>query len=196
MDSETIGILFENVADRRLAEQAQLEGQARKSAILDSALDAIVTFDHEGESSNGTARPKHFRSSTGASPGTGTGRGGLPAGDKAPISGVPRQVPRTGKSDLLGRRVELTGHRSDGRLVPAGDERQPRADGRLTDPHWFFAGHHRAQTVRRSALRRSEEHFRSLIENSSDVIAIVKEQGRFAYVSHTVQRILSYRPED
>lgn len=45
------------------------------------------------------------------------------------------------------------------------------------------------------ALQRSEEHFRSLIENALDIIFILKPDGSFHYVSPSV-RILGYQPED
>jgi two-component system, cell cycle sensor histidine kinase and response regulator CckA len=196
IDSETVGILFENVADRRLAEQAQLESQARKSAILDSALDAIVTFDHEG---------RIFEWNRAAENIFGLPRAQVLGRELAEVVFPPETRLRfreslakfleLGKSDLLGRRVELTGHRSDGRLFPL----EMSVNRVPMDGPPILTGFLRDITERKQfeeALRRSEEHFRSLIENSSDVIAIVKEQGRFAYVSHTVQRILSYRPED
>jgi two-component system, cell cycle sensor histidine kinase and response regulator CckA len=196
LDSSTIGILFENVADRRLAEQAQLEGQARKSAILDSALDAIVTFDHEG---------RIFEWNRAAERIFGLRRVEVLGHELAEVVFPPEARARFreslakflehGESELLGRRVELTGHRSDGGLFPLemSVNRVPMEGSPI------LTGFLRDITERKqfeAALRRSEEHFRSLIENSSDVIAIVKDQGRFAYVSHTVRRILSYQPED
>ena len=44
------------------------------------------------------------------------------------------------------------------------------------------------------ALRRSEEHFRSLIENASDIVTIVGENGVFRYASPSVERVLGYAP--
>ena len=41
-------------------------------------------------------------------------------------------------------------------------------------------------------IRRSEEHFRSIIENASDVIAIVELDGRIRYESPSVERVLGY----
>src|SRR5581483_5922074 len=41
-------------------------------------------------------------------------------------------------------------------------------------------------------LRLSEEHFRSLIENSSDVTIVLDLQGAISYVSPSVQRVLGY----
>src|SRR2546422_358414 len=46
------------------------------------------------------------------------------------------------------------------------------------------------------ALRRSEEHFRSLIENGSDIVTIVGETGVFRYASPSVERVLGYAPRE
>ncbi len=45
------------------------------------------------------------------------------------------------------------------------------------------------------ALRESEEHFRSLIENALDLISILGADGRIHYVSPAVRRVLGYEPE-
>lgn len=45
------------------------------------------------------------------------------------------------------------------------------------------------------ALRRSEEHFRSLIENASDLIALSDTEGRITYASPSHERVLGYIPE-
>jgi two-component system cell cycle sensor histidine kinase/response regulator CckA len=47
-----------------------------------------------------------------------------------------------------------------------------------------------------AALRRSEEHFRSLIENASDIVTIVGDNGVFRYASPSVERVLGYLPGD
>ena len=46
-----------------------------------------------------------------------------------------------------------------------------------------------------AALQRSEEHFRSLIENALDIIAVLNLDGTFRYASPSV-RVLGYQPED
>jgi two-component system, cell cycle sensor histidine kinase and response regulator CckA len=46
------------------------------------------------------------------------------------------------------------------------------------------------------ALRRSEEHFRSLIENASDIITVLNVDGTIRYESPSVERVLGYRPAD
>lgn len=44
--------------------------------------------------------------------------------------------------------------------------------------------------------RESEERFRSLVQNSSDIIAVVGADGLARYVSPSIQRVLGYRAED
>jgi diguanylate cyclase (GGDEF)-like protein/PAS domain S-box-containing protein len=50
-----------------------------------------------------------------------------------------------------------------------------------------------AQTL--TALRQSEERFRSLVQQGSDVIIVVSADGTFQYVSPSVERVLGYRPD-
>ncbi len=45
-------------------------------------------------------------------------------------------------------------------------------------------------------LRRSEERFRSLVQNASDIITVVDAEGTIRYVSPAVKRVLGYRPEE
>ncbi|MGH9764201.1 MAG: PAS domain S-box protein, partial [Blastocatellia bacterium] len=54
-------------------------------------------------------------------------------------------------------------------------------------------------TNRRSmetALRRSEAHFRSLIDNALDLITIVDGSGLMLYQSPSIERTLGYKPEE
>jgi len=46
-----------------------------------------------------------------------------------------------------------------------------------------------------STLRNREAYFRSIIENASDIISILDAEGRFRYVSPSVERVLGYRPD-
>ncbi len=45
-------------------------------------------------------------------------------------------------------------------------------------------------------LRRQGEHFRLLIENISDVITILKEDGTISYQSPSLERMTGYKPEE
>jgi PAS domain S-box-containing protein len=46
------------------------------------------------------------------------------------------------------------------------------------------------------ALRRSEEHYRRITENSSDVASIIDANGVSSYHSPSIERVLGYRPDE
>lgn len=52
------------------------------------------------------------------------------------------------------------------------------------------------QKAMEEALRKSEEHYRLLADNSTDMIWAVDRKGLFTYVSPSVQRLLGYTPDE
>jgi PAS domain S-box-containing protein len=48
----------------------------------------------------------------------------------------------------------------------------------------------------REDLRRSEERFRSLVRNSSDIVMVLEADGTITYESPAVEQILGYKPEE
>ncbi len=53
-----------------------------------------------------------------------------------------------------------------------------------------------ARQADQEAERRSQERFRSLVQNASDVIVVMGADQTIHYVSPSVERVLGYRPED
>ncbi len=60
----------------------------------------------------------------------------------------------------------------------------------------MFDQHLRVDAARAEALCQSEERFRSLVQNASDIIAVVAADGTVGYTSPSVKRILGYEPEN
>lgn len=57
-----------------------------------------------------------------------------------------------------------------------------------------------AETAQRAqaeeAVRHNEERFRSLVQNSSEIVTVLDPAGHVTYVSPSVQRLLGYRPDE
>jgi PAS domain S-box-containing protein len=90
-------------------------------------------------------------------------------------------------------------HGKDRPFGVLGAHTATRRDFTVHDAHFLQAiANVLATTIDRGrtedALRRSEEHFRSLIENASDIVTIVGENGVFRYASPSVERVLGYEP--
>lgn len=108
-----------DIDDRKRAEEELRRGEARKTAILDSALDCIVTIDHEGsitefnpaaERTFGYRRDqvvgKHLADTIIP-----------PALREQHRRGLARYL-ATGEARVLGKRVEMTAVRADGSEFP------------------------------------------------------------------------------
>jgi PAS domain-containing protein len=46
------------------------------------------------------------------------------------------------------------------------------------------------------ALKESEERFRPLVQNASDIITVLEADGTIRYQSPATERVLGYRPEE
>jgi PAS domain S-box-containing protein len=83
-----------------------------------------------------------------------------------------------------------------------GGWRTIEAVGRTLAPDTAADGivaHGRDATERRAAeaaLQRSEEHFRRLIENASDLVMVSRPDGPLTYASPSVERLLGYTPDE
>src|SRR5215208_88735 len=47
-----------------------------------------------------------------------------------------------------------------------------------------------------NAIKESAEHFRSLIQNTSDIFTLLEADGTVRYISPAVERVMGYRPEE
>ncbi len=116
----------------------------------------------------------------------------------ADITSAPIEV--MGKSYVMGIFSDVTDRKqAQEALQQAHDELEKRVKQRTralekANRKLKSEMHERKEAERR--VRQQEEYFRSLIENSSDAIAIMDADGTILYESPSVERILGYRPDE
>jgi PAS domain S-box-containing protein len=170
-------LVFRDRTAARAAEQTLRESEARKAAVLEAALDCIVTMDHTGaivefnqaaERIFGHARADVIgkRLSEVLVP---------PALRERHDRGLERYL-AGGDANIIGRRIEVSAMRADGSEFPAEvTVVRIRSAGAP-----MFTGYIRDITERRGAaeaLRASEARFRRLVESGLIGIVVARADG-------------------
>lgn len=202
--------LRKEIADRRLVEEKlrqeeseRKRSEVRKAAIVDSALDCIVTIDHEGqitEFNPAAERTFGYRRETVL----GRHLGDVivpPSLREKHRQGFARYL-ATGEGRVLGRRIEMTAVRADGSEFPVELaiiriplDGPPSFTGYLRD----ITEHKRNENALREAhaqVARSEERWRSVFENSAIGVALTDLSGRFLATNPVYQDMLGYTEEE
>ena len=170
-------LIFRDVTEQRRAEQELRTSEARKSAILETALDCIITMDHEGrvvEFNPAAERTFGYRREQ-------------VVGKQLADFIIPHSLRErhrhgmahylaTGEGPVLGERLELPALRADGVEFPVeiAITRIP------TDGPPLFTAYLRDISERKrgeEALRRSEEHLRAVVETTPACIKVVAPDG-------------------
>ncbi len=186
-----------DITERRRAEQALRQSELRKGAILESAIDCLITMDHEGcivdfnpaaERTFGYRReevlgktvaetliPERYR--------------------KAHWEGL-EHFQQTGEGALLDQRIEVTALRSDGTEIPV--ELAIAAVTMKGKPP-FFTAYLRDISQRKAAeraLRDSEERLRAVIDTAVDGIITIDERGVVESLNPAAVRLFGYEPAE
>jgi PAS domain S-box-containing protein len=202
--------LKRELAERRLVEERLRQeerelkrSEVRKAAIVDSALDCIVTIDHEGcitefnpaaENTFGyrwdEVLGKHLADVIIP-----------PSLREKHRQGFARYL-TTGEARVLGRRVEMTAIRADGSeftvevaITRIPLDGPPSFTGYLRD----ITEHKRNECALRDAhaqVARSEERWRSVFENSAVGVALTDLNGRFFAANPVYEKMLGYTEEE
>ena len=107
--------LEREVAHRECGEQSLREGEARKSAILESSLDCIVVMDHRGRVTEfNPAAERTFGYPAAAAIGRELAELVIPPAQRDAHRRALARYLETGAGTVLNRRIEVTGLRADG----------------------------------------------------------------------------------
>jgi PAS domain S-box-containing protein len=180
---ENIGTQIGQFIKRRRAEKAVRQSEALKGAILDSALDGIITMDHQGNVVEFNAEAERMFGYC-RSEAVGKSVAELivpPELRRRHLEGL-RQYLTTGESGLLGKRMEMMAMRADGTGFPA-----EVAISRITDAQPpLFTGYIRDLTERKNAekaLLAAQERLQHVVSTSPAVLYTLAVHGK--ELSHT-----------
>ncbi|HMB04110.1 MAG TPA: PAS domain S-box protein [Isosphaeraceae bacterium] len=185
-------LIRRDFAVRRRSERAIRRSEARKAAIFQSAMDAIITIDHEGRVVEfNPAAERIFGYPRDAVLGRELADLIIPPGLRDDYRrGLARYL-ATGEGPLLGTRVEMSALRADGTEVPVELAIGPIAQ----DGPPMFTAYIRDITERKRAeemLRASEERFRLLLDSTGEGIYGIDTEGLCTFSNPACARILGY----
>ena len=140
-EKEHFVAVFENITERKGAEKALLESEARNNAIVQSALDCIVMINHEGRILEfNPAAEKVFGYARAEVMGRDLAEVIIPSSLRDQHRQGMKRFLATGEAKVLGKRIEITALRSDGSEFPVelsiaqvGAERPPTFTGFIRD---------------------------------------------------------------
>jgi PAS domain S-box-containing protein len=186
-----------DIADRKQAEEALRRSEARKTAILETALDAIVTIDPQGRIIEwNPAAEKTFGYSRELALGRAfTDLIAPSSNEELARKGLARYL-QTGRGRLLSHRMEVLALRANGAEFPV-ELTITRISG---EDQMVFTSFIRDITDRRrteEALRKSEERFRLLVEGVEDyAIYMLDTHGRITTWNIGAERIEGFRAQE
>jgi PAS domain S-box-containing protein len=183
-----------DVTARRMAEEALRESEERYRALIENAHDIIIILDPE------TGRIRYQSPSMerilGYAPADMAGRNVFDLVHPADVERVRASIAAAAAAPGTTRSAEYCFLHRD------GGWRHLETFGRTLSPDSGAQGlvlNTRDITERKEAedaLRRSESHFRRMIENAQDNIVIIDRDGLMTYQSPSVMRMLGYAPEE
>lgn len=186
-----------DITDRKHAEEALRRSEARKAAVLETALDAIISIDHDGKIIEwNPAAERIFGYSRELALGRDMAELIIPkSNSELHRKGLTRFL-QTGRGRMLGNRIEITALRANGAEFPV-ELTITKIPG---DSPLIFTIFMRDITERQrteEALRKSEERFRLLVEGVDDYgIYMLDTHGRITTWNAGAERIFGYRAQE
>jgi PAS domain S-box-containing protein len=186
--------IIRDITENKRAERALVTSEARTAAILEAALDAVITLDHDG-------RIVHFNAAAeetfGWTSAEALGRDFLGLAVPARFRGGFAQTLRAGAGPLLGSRLEIEALRSDGREFAA----ELMLSRVAVDGPPLYAASIRDISRRKAQdeqLRETAAKYRTLVERLP-LATYVNALGlpiRTTWISPQIEQMLGYLPEE
>ena len=181
-----------DILKRKEIEQALRESEARKTAILHSALDCIITIDHKGGIVDfNPAAERTFGYASAQAIGKDLADLIIPPRFRETHRQGLRRYVEADQARVRGQRMEMTALRADGTEFPV-ELSITRID---LEGSPLFTGYLRDITDRKLAeqsLKKAEEKYRSIFENAIEGIFQSTPAGRFLTVNPALALMLGY----
>ena len=172
------------------AEAALLQSQERNRAVVDTALDGVITIDASGLISDWNAQAeKMFGWSRDDVLGRRLSETIIPPRDREAHERGLRHFLGTGESHILNRRIEVLALHRDGREFPVELAVSPARLGEA----YFFSAFLRDITEQKEAqtrLRESEARYRSVVNALDEGVVLIDTQGVIRTGNVSAERIL------
>jgi PAS domain S-box-containing protein len=195
-DANTLLRAIRYAVERGRATEEISLSETRMRTILEGALDAVVSINHDGRIVRWNRSAEEiFGWPRNEVLGRELARVIVPERHREHHRRALERFLDTGAASLLGRRVEWSALRRDGTEFPVEVRITAEADGEGVTFTAFIADiteRKRAEEERIAAATK----FRALVEHASDVIFLCDADGRFTYVSPAVTRMLGYAPAE
>lgn len=174
---------FRDITERKHTEEQRRTSEARKGAIIETALDCIIAMDHQGRVIEFNPAAEHT---------FGYRRADVLGREMAELIIPPalrerhrqglKQYLKTGEGSLLGKRIEIEAVRADGTEFPV----ELSITQVSSDVPPTFIGYLRDITERKQSeeeLRKAKEQFEAILHNAADGITVQDASGSIVYVN-------------
>lgn len=193
---EGVVLVFRDVAERRKTERELAVSQARKTAILESAMDGILTIDETGKViSYNPAAEQMFGYERADAMGRELAELIIPQAYRDDHRRGLAHYLATGEGPILRKRLELTAIRANGDEFPVEISITPIK----TEDEIFFTGYIRDLTERKQAeeaLREAEQQFRTLADTIPQLAWMAHADGSIFWYNQRWYDFTGTTPEE